>query len=166
MVTSKLIIFLKTVLPILLAIFIMALISILLIRIIVRILLLFAHKKYQNIVQKIQSKRAVKVKKILPKEDDELFIKKENLNSLESKKNIAEKIISEKDDQEQEELEEAKIVDIVKPVGFWTSVILGQKLTYLVSSAKLMNDSSHKGFWVSMVEAQERAQGRQKGRSL
>jgi hypothetical protein len=29
-----------------------------------------------------------------------------------------------------------------------------------------MNKNSNKGFWVSMVEAQERAQGREKGRSL
>lgn len=52
----------------------------------------------------------------------------------------------------------------MKPVGFWTSMILGQKLTYLVSSAKLMNKNRKKGFWSSMVEAQERAAGREKGR--
>jgi hypothetical protein len=157
---DQLIIFLKTVFPVLLGIFVAVLISILLIRIVLRILLLFARKKYHNIVQKIQSKRAIKAEKILPKEDDERFIKKE------VSKELVEKIISKEQEEETQELSEVKIVDIVKPVGFWTSVILGQKLTYLVSSAKLMNDNSNKGFWVSMVEAQERAQGRQKGRSL
>lgn len=159
-------IFLKTAFPMLLGIFAVVLISILLIRIILRIILLFAQKKYHIIVQKIQSKRAVKAEKVLPKEDSELFIEKEEFNQIMPKKNIVEKIISEKEEREAIELAETKIVDIVKPVGFWTSVILGQKLTYLISSAKLMNDNSNKGFWVSMVEAQERAQGRQKGRSL
>lgn len=156
----QLVIFFKTVLPVLLIIFVIALISIILIRIILGILLLFARKKYQNLVKKIQSKRAVKAEKILPKEEDERFIQKENPREL------VEKIISKEQEEEAQELSEVKIVDIVKPVGFWTSVILGQKLTYLVSSAKLMNDNSNKGFWVSMVEAQERAQGRQKGRGL
>ena len=159
-------IFLKTVFPILLGIFIAVLISIFLIRIILKILLLFAHQKYQNIVQKIQSKKAIKAEKVIPKEDSELFIAKEDLNPLSPKKTIVEKIISDREERETQELSETKIVDIVKPVGFWTSMILGQKLTYLVSSAKLMNDNSNKGFWISMVEAQEKAQGRQKGRGL
>ncbi len=156
----QLAIFLKTVLPVLLGIFVAVLVSIVLIRIILRILLLFARKKYQNIIQKIQSKRAIKAEKVLPKEDSERFVKKEESREL------VEKIISKEQEADSRELGEVKIVDIVKPVGFWTSMILGQKLTYLVSSAKLMNDNSNKGFWVSMVEAQERAQGRQKGRGL
>jgi hypothetical protein len=157
---NQLFIFLKTVFPMLLGIFVAVLISILLIRIILRILLLFAHKKYKNIVEKIQAKRVIKAEKVLPKEDEALFIKKE------SPRELVEVIKSKEQEQESHELSEVKIVDLVKPVGFWTSMILGQKLTYLVSSAKLMNQNSDKGFWVSMVEAQERAQGRQKGRSL
>jgi hypothetical protein len=158
--SHQLIIFLKTVFPVLLGIFVAVLISILLIRIVLKILLLFARKKYQNIVQKIQSKRAIKAEKVLPKEDSEKFIKKEEFREL------VEVIKSKEQEAQSEELAEVKIVDLVKPVGFWTSMILGQKLTYLVSSAKLMNDNSKKGFWVSMVEAQEQAQGRQKGRSI
>ncbi|MES2678081.1 MAG: hypothetical protein V4612_07225 [Pseudomonadota bacterium] len=157
---AQLIIFLKTVLPVLLGIFVVVLISIILIRIILGILLIFARKKYRNLVDKIKSRKAIKAEKVLPKEDSERFIKKEVSREL------VEKIISPEQEEEAQELSETKIVDLVKPVGFWTSVILGQKLTYLVSSAKLMNDNSKKGFWVSMVEAQERAQGRQKGRSL
>ena len=152
--------FLQDVLPLLLTIFIAVLTSILLIRIIVRILLIFAKKKYQKIVTKFQEKKFIKVEKILPKADEDLLRKKE------TPQEIIQKITSAKQQQENQELSEVKIVDIVKPVGFWTSMILGQKLTYLVSSAKIMNKNSHKGFWVSMAEAQERAAGRQKGRSL
>ena len=160
MLSSKIIIFFKSILPLLMAIFIAVLISILLIRIIAGILLHFAKKKYKNIVKKIKNRKALKAEKVLPKADEDLFRKKELPRQL------VEKLPSINQEQENQELEEVKIVDIVKPVGFWTSMILGQKLTYLVSSAKIMNQNSKKGFWISMVEAQERAQGRQKGRSL
>ncbi|MFT6333142.1 MAG: hypothetical protein ACJAW3_001495 [Lentimonas sp.] len=144
--------------PVLLLIFLVVLVSIILTRIILRIILLFAIKKYQAIAKKIEESKPVKAEKVIPKTDDEKFVEKEEFKQeLVEKMNVKE---------ESPELEETKIVELVKPVGFWTSVILGQKLTYLLSSAKIMNDNSDKGFWTSMVEAQERAQGRQKGRSL
>ena len=125
------------------------------------IFLHFAMKKYRKLigsVKKRRQKRQLKKKKYLPKADEALFRKKEDpLTRLPNKD--AEADIK-------QEVGESKIVDIVKPVGFWTSMVLGQKLTYLVSSAKLMNDKSHKGFWVSMVEAQANAQGRQRGRAM
>jgi len=160
MLPSKIIIFFKSILPLLLVIFAVVLISILLARIIVVILFHFAKKKYHNIIKKIKNRKVIKAAKVLPKADEDLFRKKELPREL------VERIPSINQKQENQELEEVKIVDIVKPVGFWTSMILGQKLTYLVSSAKIMNKNSKKGFWISMVEAQERAQGRQKGRSL
>ena len=145
---------------ILLMIFLVVLASILLIRVIARILLHFARKKYQNIIKKLQQNKAIKAEKVIPKIDDEL------LRTKESPQKIVEKINTENQEEFSQELDEVKIIDIVKPVGFWTSMILGQKLTYLVSSAKIMNKNSHKGFWMSMVEAQEKAAGRQRGRSL
>jgi hypothetical protein len=156
--TADLINSLKDSSPIFLAIFIAVLISILLIRIIVRISLIFARKKYQDLIEIIESAKHPKAQKVIPKDDSEKFIKKEN------KRDLVEKITSQDQINENIELNETKIVDLVKPVGFWTSMILGQKLTYLVSSAKIMNKNSDKGFWESMVEAQEKAQGRQKGR--
>jgi hypothetical protein len=160
MLSGKIIIFFQSILPLLIAIFVVVLISILLIRVIARILLHFAKKKYQKIIKRIKYRKNVKAEKVLPKADKGLFIKKELPRSL------VEKLPSNVEEQENQEIEEVKIVDIVKPVGFWTSMVLGQTLTYLVSSAKIMNKNSKKGFWISMVEAQERAQGRQKGRSL
>ena len=76
MLLSKIIIFLKTVLPVLLAIFFVVLVGILLTRIVVSILLHFARKKYQSLVKKIQSKRIIKAEKVMPKNDDARFIKK------------------------------------------------------------------------------------------
>ncbi|MFT6106811.1 MAG: hypothetical protein ACJA0S_001186 [Rickettsiales bacterium] len=127
-------------------------------RIVVRVSLIFARRKYQDLLEIIESAKHPKSKKVIPKEDSEKFIDKEK------QREIVEKIVSQEQIDEDRELKETKIVDFVKPVGFWTSMILGQKLTYLVSSAKIMSNNNDKGFWESMVEAQERAQGRQKGR--
>lgn len=90
-------------------------------------------------------------------------LKKTEENLYRSKKKEQEQNYSKIQDLENS-IDEVEIVDIVKPVGFWTSVVLGQKLTYLVSSAKLMNQNRKKGFWTSMVEAQGRAAGRERGK--
>ena len=155
--------FAETALPILLTLFILVLFGIFITRMVLRIMLHFARKKYDAFKEKRRLKK--EAKNFLPKEDEELMkVKAEEIASYQSP-NI-QKMPSLEEESEKQELDEVKIVDIVKPVGFFTSMILGQKLTYLVSSAQIMNKNSHKGFWVSMVEAQERAQGRQKGRSL
>ena len=43
-------------------------------------------------------------------------------------------------------------------------MILGQKLTYLIQSAQMLNKKDSKGFWVSMVEAKDRVAGKQHSR--
>ena len=50
-----------------------------------------------------------------------------------------------------------KIVGVVKPVGFWTSLILGDELSKLLGKAHALNERSGKGFWVSMLETQSRS---------
>lgn len=150
----------KDTVPILLIIFVAVLASIIITRIAVKILLIFSIKHYKQIKSKISSKKLIKAEKILPKKPEEKFLKKETSREL------VEKMKSQEQDLDEKEIEEVEIVDLVRPVGFWTSMVLGKKLTYLLSSAKIMNKNRKKGFWASMVEAQERAQGREKGRSL
>lgn len=59
-----------------------------------------------------------------------------------------------------------KIVGLAKPMGKWTSMILGQKLTYLVNQAAILNENEQQGFWVSMLEARERTPDMHKGRGI
>jgi hypothetical protein len=73
-------------------------------------------------------------------------------------------IPSQEQQLENDELGKVEIVDIVKPIGFWTSMILGQKLSYLIQSAQTINQRGKKGFWVSMIEAKDRAAGKQHAR--
>ncbi len=58
-----------------------------------------------------------------------------------------------------------QIVDIVKPIGKWTALILGQKLTHILSHAAMMNNKNSKGFWVNTMEAQSKDySSKQRGR--
>lgn len=152
--------FIQNALPIIGILSAIIFVLILAIRLILKILLYFAVKNYRALKKVATRKNKPKKRKILPKEDDERFIQKDEFAP--SKYDSFEIIPSK---QEEVQFEKPEIVDIVKPVGFWTSMVLGQKLTYLVSSAKLMNDNSKKGFWTSMVEAEARAAGRQRGQS-
>ena len=159
---EQIIINFKNALPVLSIIFIVVILSILAIRIIFIILLNKAKRKYQIIKNK--AKKIIKPKR-LTKEEDELLLNKQKQENITKSNNQSYQIIESLEQEEQkEQLNNMDIVDIVKPIGFFTSMILGQKLTYLIQSAQIINKRGKKGFWVSMVEAQEKAAGRQHGR--
>jgi hypothetical protein len=143
----------------------------------VRFILIFlierSYKKYLA-VKKVAKKILPKSKKNFIKEDEELKrnlelprahseVKAEKRKNAQLRENGSYELM-ESDDQEENDLNESQIVDFVRPIGFWTSMILGQKLTYLVQSAQILNKRGDKGFWTSMIEAKDRAAGRQQGR--
>ena len=174
----------KKIFPVLLAIFFAVFFLIILTRIVFAILIHKARKTY-NLLLKKKKNLHQKIKKF-KKEDEELLRKKNEFlskipranselkaearaqNAKRAKQNPVsgsyELVESEDQQLEREEKNKVQIVDIVKPIGFWTSMILGQKLTYLIQSAQIINKRENKGFWASMIEAQERASGRQRGR--
>jgi hypothetical protein len=170
---------------IILAIFCGSLILIVLTRIFIGLLFFFIKRRYQKLHIKFKSKKEklakFKLKKaFLPKEDEELFRKKAQFGKIEFPKAHSEiKAELRKKRQQQdsyeiiesqeqrlnnEELNSVEIVDFVKPIGYWTSMVLGKKLTYLIQSAQILNKRGDKGFWASMIEAQERLNNRQKSR--
>lgn len=166
---------LQEALPTLITIFIAVFFAILLIRIGVTILFHFAMKKYAHLKEKNPFKK--KDPKKYEKEEDELLRQIPKAHSATRAANLAklrqsqndnenyELVASQEQQKEREEMNEVKIVDMVKPVGFWSSMILGQKLSYLIQSAQTINKRGKQGFWVSMIEAQEQAAGRQHGRT-
>jgi len=164
---------LKNALPILLGIFISVFAAILLTRLILTILLHFALKKSKKL--KKLAEFVKKGQKKFNKEDEELLRKLDAIPKAHSETRAGkigkpmsahtyELITSDEQDKEKEAMNKVAIVDIVKPIGFWTSMILGQKLTYLIQSAQIINKRGNQGFWVSMIEAQEQAAGREHGR--
>ena len=170
-------------LPILFIIFIITLSVIFLIRVVINVILLILINKYQKIGKKIKNKLKNKKNKFYKKSDEELFryreeqkipddffpkahsqIKAEIKAKKQQNSHSFEIIESEQQRITKQQENKPQIVDFVKPVGFWTAMILGQKLTYLIQSAQILNKRNDKGFWASMIEAKERAQGRQHSR--
>ncbi len=161
-------------LPVLAIIFVVVFVLILLSRAVLFFLLGQAHKRYLAL-KKTSKKLIFSNKKNFIKEDEELLRKKSQIPLAHSEikaqilKNQKisgsyEILASKEQELEKEELNQVNIVDFVKPVGFWTSMILGQKLTYLIQSAQILNKRSDKGFWASMIEAKEREAGKQHSR--
>lgn len=162
--------------PPLLAIFIVVLLLIIGARLFFTCLFLIAKMVYRKSKETAEMFKK-DIKKFI-KEDEELLRKLDEIPKAHSEVRASklgksapaqdqsyELIPSEQQQKEKAELAEVKIVDVVKPIGFWTSMILGQKLTYLIQSAQIINKRANRGFWVSMVEAQEQAAGRQHGRT-
>lgn len=147
-------------------IFLFAIATIFVIRIIIKLILSYFVHKYHSIKNKRLEKKYKKEN--LPNEDEILKSqKKEKEQKLSQLRNV-ERINSPAQEFEQNLRlqDKGKVVDIAKPIGFWTSLILGQKLTYLVNRANVINSREQKGFWVSMMEAQSRGMGRKKGRGI
>lgn len=140
-------------------------------RLIFGFLLNNAYKRYKTLKRKFPKTKKT-IKKYV-KEEDELrrkreiprahsAIKAEKRNQTQN--DNYEIITSAEEERDRHEMSQVEIVDLVKPIGFWTSMILGQKLTYLIQSANALNKNGNKGFWVSMIEAKDRTAGRQHGR--
>ena len=166
----------KTILVLVLT-FIAVFCLIVLTRLILTFLLERAHQNLLRMKKKSEKFFPKKIKKYF-KEDEELLRKKSaeiprahseikaemQAKSGQNQSGSYEIIASEEMELDRQELNDINIVDIVKPVGFWTSMILGQKLTYLIQSAQILNKRGDKGFWASMIEAKERTAGRQHSR--
>ena len=58
--------------------------------------------------------------------------------------------------------DDAQIVGVAKPVGFWTRFVMKQKLGFIVARAGL--HSSKKGYWANLIKAQASSQGKDQGR--
>lgn len=130
-----------------------------------------AYKNYKKL--KKLKKPSPRLQQKYQKDEDELHrkrdiprahsaIKAERKNKEQN--DTYEIITSQEQELDRREMSQVEIVDFVKPIGFWTSMILGQKLTYLIQSANALKKRGDKGFWVSMIEAKDRAAGRQHGR--
>jgi hypothetical protein len=161
-------------LPVLLTIFFAVFFLILVTRIVFTFLLNQAYQRYLDIKNAGQ-KLLFSNKKKLKKADEELMRKKSEIPrahsevkaeiwAQENSNSSNYEIMSSQEREQDQEMNQVNIVDIVKPIGFWTSMILGQKLTYLIKSAQALNKRGDKGFWASMIEAKEREAGRQHSR--
>ncbi|MFM7557680.1 MAG: hypothetical protein ACKO46_03810, partial [Alphaproteobacteria bacterium] len=49
--------------------------------------------------------------------------------------------------------EEEKVVGVVKPVGFWTSKIFGERIATIIAQAESMKKGESTKFWQNFVKA-------------
>lgn len=61
--------------------------------------------------------------------------------------------------------ENTTIVDIAKPVGFWSRLIMSQKLGFLMNLRNEMGQNKH-GYFVNLIRAQARSQSKEKSRGV
>ena len=57
------------------------------------------------------------------------------------------------------------IVGIAKPTGFWSRLIMSQKLGFLMNLQQQVKENKH-GYFVNLIRAQARSQSKEKGRGL
>ena len=87
--------------------------------------------------------------------DDALLrdIKKEKKNELKNVEKLSENLYDPNNNIEKKE--DDKIVGIVKPIGYWTSLILGDKLSELLIQKQSMNKNGG-GFWVNLITSKRK----------
>lgn len=132
------------------------------IRIVFGLIMFYIIKKY-NKKQTIKNKRKVKIyKNTTPKTDEELtIVHKNNVKKIGiyGQENYNEQYNNYLLNQQQ-----TKIVGIVKPIGKWTKLILGQRVVGLMQHATLLKQQNSQGYWVNMIHSQRRARGKERQR--
>lgn len=58
------------------------------------------------------------------------------------------------------------IVDVAKPVGFWSRLIMSQKLGFMMTLTQQMKKNHNHGYFVNLINAQARSQSKEKGRGM
>ena len=60
---------------------------------------------------------------------------------------------------------QTKIVGIVKPIGKWTQLILGQKVSYMMQQANALKQQTEHGYWQTMLNSHNTKNSKGFGRS-
>lgn len=55
---------------------------------------------------------------------------------------------------------DARVQDMAQPKGFWTKLIMGEKMGIIREMIRIANSAQHKGYWQDRVEAQKRVETR------
>lgn len=139
------------------------------IRIVMTIVLLYLIKKYTMLINLIKQK---KQDDYIPSSRNDILYRDKNIEQQKEKEAIQQlqnvQRLPKNIDEENFDLEsfynKKEIVGIVKPIGYWTSLILGQKVTYLIQHAETLKSQNDVGYWVNMLHAKDISKGRSRGR--
>lgn len=158
----------KEALLIILGLSVILFIVITIVRIVMAIFFLFMIRKYKYLISLIKPKDKKEDSYIPSSIDDIMYrdkdIEKKKKQELETQLKNVKRIPKVGDDSGLDyDLDRKEIVGIVKPVGKWTAMILGQKVSYLMQHAEQLKTQNDAGYWVNMIHAQEIAQGKHRG---
>lgn len=133
------------------------------IRGILELIIYISYKNYQELKKKTQQYFPKNQKKYV-KEEEELKRYKDEIPKAHSRTKM-EKKLKETEAQYQKiqddilQEEEEKIVGVVKPIGFWTAKIFGERIATVIAQAESMKKGESTKFWQNFVKA-SRAQAR------
>ena len=127
------------------------------IRGILELIIYISYKNYQEMKKKTQKYFPKKPKNFV-KEEEELRRYKDEIPKAHSKTKLEQKL---KESQEQYQKiqddilqeEEEKIIGVVKPIGFWTSKIFGERIATIIAQAESMKKGESTKFWQNFVKA-------------
>ncbi len=109
---------------------------------------------------------SIKYNKKYDKETTKLLNSNSNTTNEIKEKNLKKeqelKILNKNNNKQIEINDERIITGIAEPVGIWTQFVTEQKISWLKAMIGTKTDS--RNFWQEMIKAQQRAQGRNKGK--
>ncbi|MFM8186540.1 MAG: hypothetical protein ACKN9I_06395 [Alphaproteobacteria bacterium] len=127
------------------------------IRAILELIIYISYKNYQDLKKKTQQYFPNNKKNFI-KEEEELRRYKDEIPKAHSRTKL-EKKLNEAQAQYQKMVddilqeEEEKVVGVVKPVGFWTSKIFGERIATIIAQAESMKKGESTKFWQNFVKA-------------
>lgn len=62
------------------------------------------------------------------------------------------------------EQEQVQIVDVAKPVGFWSEFVMKQKMGFILAKMSLNQSKNQQGYWVNLIKAQDQSQSKDQKR--
>jgi hypothetical protein len=54
---------------------------------------------------------------------------------------------------------DARVRGMAEPQGFWTKLVMGEKIHLIREMIRIANSSEHRGYWQDRIEAQKRVEG-------
>ena len=56
--------------------------------------------------------------------------------------------------------DDTKVEDVAQPKGFWTRLVMNEKMSLIREMIRISNSAQHKGYWQDRVEAQKNIEGK------
>lgn len=153
---------------VLISLVVIAFIAIMIIRMIMAIFFLYMIRKYEALMKLIRQKDK-KDKPYIPSSRNDVMYRDKDIEKQKARENAI-KLQNVKrlprigDDMDLEpNFDKKEIVGMVKPVGRWTAMVLGQKVSYLMQHAETLKTQNDAGYWVNMMHAKDASQGKGRG---